>query len=409
MPDAIADRPDLTSADDEDDEGEDEDFLGKLGPRRAGRNASAPKRFRGIPIVPPIRAGPPPEDAVPGLRFRSLKEALEMTNKTEHGTVLRLDASTQHGPYLEVHDFPEDHDNGRVWADQLDMLVPCSIVGSAPGARLEATISIACGTLGLPEGCKISHLSWFAHRASCLYIFGGCWRISECEIRTDHPAGDSIYCRGTSKVPLPDHSTRQGNLVADVVQGTHRFLKFPQVELTVDSCGLGGLRAGVPAGWGVCVTEKAKFSISDSRIEWVHQALAVVDMVRAKVKGCTMSHTGNALWFGNSCEVSMTSCTIQDTVCAFSLRTMSDRGTKCGNAAQDDDDGQRARLQLRGCRVSSMGYFEGNRRPGYFVNQTSIFTMPLAPVMTFDHSSTNFHELLPHKKRNAMQSPGFWR
>jgi hypothetical protein len=239
-------------------------------------------------------------------------------------------------------------------------------------------VSVACGTLGLPDGCSISRISWFAHRASCLYVFGGSWRVSECDIRTDHPAGDAIYCRGTSRVPLPDRMIN--NVYADSQAGRHRFLKFPRVQLTVESCGLGGLRSGVPAGWGVCVTEKARFSIVDSRIEWVHQALAVVDMVRAKVTGCTMSHTGNALWFGNKCDVSLTGCTIDDTICAFSLRTMWDRGTKCGDAAQDEDDGQAARLQLRDCEVQAMSFFEGNRRPGYFVNQTSTFGVPSTAV-----------------------------
>ncbi len=50
------------------------------------------------------------------------------------------------------------------WPEHLDMLVPCSIVGEQ-GTKLEATISVACGTLGVGP-LEIRSLSWFAVSAS---------------------------------------------------------------------------------------------------------------------------------------------------------------------------------------------------------------------------------------------------
>ena len=79
--------------------------------------------------------------------------------------------------------------------------MPCSLIGAeSGGTRVEATLSIQCGTIGVPLA-EIRQLTWVCHRASCLYIFGGCWTVRECDIRSDHPAGDAIYCRGTSRLP----------------------------------------------------------------------------------------------------------------------------------------------------------------------------------------------------------------
>jgi len=43
-------------------------------------------------------------------------------------------------------------------------------------------MSIVCGTVGVGP-CQIRGVSWRAQRASCLYIFGGHWEVSACEIR----------------------------------------------------------------------------------------------------------------------------------------------------------------------------------------------------------------------------------
>jgi hypothetical protein len=112
-----------------------DDHMGDGDLPNAAATAQPPQR--GIPEIPPFRSGLPPEVAIPGPMFQTLKDALLRFNETEHGTVLVLDASQQHGPYEVVHDYPEEHPRGRVWADLMDMRVPCSILGSQPGTRWE--------------------------------------------------------------------------------------------------------------------------------------------------------------------------------------------------------------------------------------------------------------------------------
>jgi len=154
-----------------------------------------------------------------------------------------------------------------------------------------------------------------------------------------------------------------------------RFLKFPKVVLFIKNCILGGLRSGVPAGWGVMVTEKAQFTMVNCRLEFTHQALGVVDWCKAVVRKSDFEEHGNALWFGNRCDVEMHNCAIKRTLVAFCLRTKWDRGTKCMEPEQDQDDGRRARLALYQCQIDAAA-FEAGREPGTFINQSS-WTIPL--------------------------------
>ncbi len=71
----------------------------------------------------------------------------------------------------------------------------------------------------------------------------------------------------------------------------------------------------------------------------LHQAVSVVDWCRASITNCQLQHNGNAVWFGNKCEVQMKRCNVSDTLAAFSLRTTWDRGSKCLCKEQDTDDG----------------------------------------------------------------------
>ena len=47
-----------------------------------------------------------------------------------------------------LHSFPEEHHNGRRWADHIPMKVPCSLIGTT-GAHVDATLSVICGTIGV--------------------------------------------------------------------------------------------------------------------------------------------------------------------------------------------------------------------------------------------------------------------
>lgn len=57
----------------------------------------------------------------------TLKTAL--SNATVHGTRLELLPGC-HGPFNTLHSYPEEHDEGRVWADTLVMKAPCHIIGN---------------------------------------------------------------------------------------------------------------------------------------------------------------------------------------------------------------------------------------------------------------------------------------
>ena len=291
-----------------------------------------------------------------------------------HGTKLNL-LPGRHGPFNTVHSFPEEHDEDRVWADPLEMKVPCHLLGEADVTKgrseVLATLIIVCGTVGVGP-CRIQHLYWTAMRASCIYVFGGQWQVSSCDIRSGHPAGDAIYCRGTSRLALPRKFVRRrdGSVVP------FKYCKFPPVTLDIsDSC-LGGLRHGTPTGWGVMVCDRAKLSVVRCVVEYCHQALGVVDWCRAAVRDSILTHNGNAVWFGNKAEVILSDSNVTDTVCAFSLRTACDRGTKCMKPEQDVDNGCHARLLLRGCIVDVAPVFDHDRLPGTFVNTSNTFTTP---------------------------------
>ena len=158
-----------------------------------------------------------------------------------------------------------------------------------------------------------------------------------------------------------------------------KYAKFPLVKLDISNCHLGGLRAGVPTGWGVLVCERAHLSVSASVVEFCHQAVSVVDWCRAVIKDCDLRFNGNALWFGNKAEVRMYRSNISETLAAFSLRTFSDRGTKCMSKEQDEDDGREARLSIDSCAIDSPVAFEGNLEPGTFLNHSSSWRLPRTP------------------------------
>jgi hypothetical protein len=308
----------------------------------------------------------------------SLKTAL--ANVSVHGSRLDL-LPGDHGPFNTVHSFPEEHDTARVWADPLVMSAPCHIAGGFKSrgkgdvgratTRVEATLIILCGTVGVGP-CMIRDVEWMMKRASCIYIFGGEWTISSCDIRCGHPAGDGIYCKGTSRVPLPRRYVRR----KDGTEVPVKYAKFPPVRLAIKQCSLGGLRVGTPTGWGVTVCERAQLSMEQSVVEYCHQALSVVDWCRATVSNSSLRHTGNAVWFGNRCEVRLRGCRVLDTLAAFSLRTTWDQGRQCMSKDQDVDDGRHARLSLERCHVESNEVFEGQRQPGTFLNHSNTFVRP---------------------------------
>ena len=60
-------------------------------------------------------------EPVPSARFSSLKDAIY--NVSVHGTRLMLQPGV-HGPFSVLHDYPEEHDDGRWWPDHLVSLPP---------------------------------------------------------------------------------------------------------------------------------------------------------------------------------------------------------------------------------------------------------------------------------------------
>ncbi|KAJ1480779.1 hypothetical protein T484DRAFT_1955708 [Baffinella frigidus] len=126
------------------------------------------------------------------------------------------------------------------------------------------------------------------------------------------------------------------------------------------------------------VCERAALRITRSHIAYCHQALSVVDWCKARIQGCTLTGNGNALWFGNRCDVELEKCKISECINAFSLRTVWDRGTSCLDREQDIDNGGRARLVVHACSVDGPA-FEAGRLPGTFVNTSSTFTLPQTP------------------------------
>mmetsp|Transcript_812 Transcript_812/g.1745 ORF Transcript_812/g.1745 Transcript_812/m.1745 type:complete len:582 (-) Transcript_812:633-2378(-) len=313
---------------------------------------------------------PDPNIRIPGERYKTLKEAIMEIPKEGYNLILE---SIAHGPYMVVHDYPEEDDHNRTWPDAIYMQHACNIIGEQ-GAKVELTLSILCTTKRVGT-CAIRGIDWFAHHASCLYIFAGEWEVEECSVRSDHPAGDAIYCRGVSRLPL----ARKRPKVPGTPVLPPRFVKFPRVKLKVVRSALGGVKAGVPTGWGVLVCEKASLVVMESIVEYCHQAISVVDWCRAEVLDCDLRHNGNALWFGNFCDVSLKRCKIWDTVSAFCLRTMWDRGTKCMAKDQDIDDGRNAKLSLESCEVDAPA-FDGEKYPGTFRNFSSHFTIPVIPA-----------------------------
>ena len=331
----------------------------------------------------------------------SLKTAL--ANVSVHGSRMDL-LPGDHGPFNTVHSFPEEHDTARVWADPLVMSAPCHIAGGFKGrgkgdvgratTRVEATLIILCGTVGVGP-CMIRDVEWMMKRASCIYIFGGEWTISSCDIRSGHPAGDGIYCKGTSRVPLPRRYVRR----KDGTEVPVKYAKFPPVRLVIMQCSLGGLRLGTPTGWGVTVCERAQLSMEQSVVEYCHQALSVVDWCRATISNSSLRHTGNAVWFGNRCEVRLRGCRVLDTLAAFSLRTTWDHGRKCMDKDQDVDDGRHARLSLERCHVESNAVFEGQRQPGTFLNHSNTFVRPtvapnaslVRPALPYIEDPVSYH------------------
>ena len=56
-----------------------------------------------------------------------------------------------------------------------------------------------------------------------------------------------------------------------------------EADLKWKQCALGGVKEGVPTGWGVVVCEKAFLSVTKTVIEFCHQAIGVVDWCQAEV------------------------------------------------------------------------------------------------------------------------------
>ena len=77
---------------------------------------------------------------------------------------------------------------------------------------------------------------------------------------------------GTSRVPLPRARLKNADGSAVPV----KYAKFPAVRVEIEECGLGGLRAGTPAGWGVLVCDRATLRMEGSLVEYCHQVALLV-------------------------------------------------------------------------------------------------------------------------------------